>query len=159
MSHDTSVPDTMGLFRQCVYWSALVLFLDQRTAYEMLIRDWSSDVCSSYLDRRREHTLAMGGPERVAKHHAKGRLVVRARIDRLVDAGTCREFGSFAGGEIAADGIVTGSGLINGAPVMVGAEDFTTLAGSIGSTGNAKRYRLAELAVRDKIPLVMLLEG
>ncbi len=42
---------------------------------------------------------------------------------------------------------------------MVGAEDFTTLAGSIGSTGNAKRYRLAELAVRDKIPLVMLLEG
>jgi hypothetical protein len=42
---------------------------------------------------------------------------------------------------------------------MVGAEDFTTLAGSIGPGGNAKRYRLAELALRDKIPLVMLLEG
>lgn len=42
---------------------------------------------------------------------------------------------------------------------MVGAEDFTTLAGSIGPGGNAKRYRLAELALRNKIPLVMLLEG
>jgi acetyl-CoA carboxylase carboxyltransferase component len=42
---------------------------------------------------------------------------------------------------------------------MVGAEDFTTLAGSIGPGGNAKRYRIAELALRDRIPLVMLLEG
>jgi acetyl-CoA carboxylase carboxyltransferase component len=42
---------------------------------------------------------------------------------------------------------------------MVGAEDFTTLAGSIGPGGNSKRYRIAELAVRDKVPLVMLLDG
>ncbi len=42
---------------------------------------------------------------------------------------------------------------------MVGAEDFTTLAGSIGPGGNSKRYRIAELALRDRIPLVMLLEG
>ena len=42
---------------------------------------------------------------------------------------------------------------------MVGAEDFTTLAGTIGPGGNAKRYRLAELALRQKIPLIMLLEG
>ena len=70
-----------------------------------------------------------------------------------------REFGTLVGGEIAADGIVAGSGLINGSPVMIGAEDFTTLAGSIGPGGNAKRYRLAELALRDRIPLVMLLEG
>ena len=42
---------------------------------------------------------------------------------------------------------------------MVGAEDFTTLAGSIGPGGNSKRYRIAELALRNKIPLVMLLEG
>ena len=42
---------------------------------------------------------------------------------------------------------------------MVGAEDFTTLAGSIGPGGNSKRYRIAELALRDRIPLVMLLDG
>jgi acetyl-CoA carboxylase carboxyltransferase component len=111
------------------------------------------------LDRRRQHTLALGGAERVAKHRGKGKLDARGRIDYLVDPGTFRELGTLVGGEIAADGIVVGSGLINGSPVMLGAEDFTTMAGSIGPGGNSKRYRIAELALRDKIPLVMLLEG
>lgn len=62
---------------------------------------------------------------------------MRARIGRLLDPGTFRELGTMVGGEIAADGIVVGSGEINGSPVMVGAEDFTTLAGSIGPGGNA----------------------
>jgi acetyl-CoA carboxylase carboxyltransferase component len=111
------------------------------------------------LDRRRQRTRALGGPERVAKHRDKGKLDARARIDHLLDPGTFREIGTLVGGEIAADGIVIGSGLINGSPVMLGAEDFTTMAGSIGPGGNSKRYRIAELALRDKIPLVMLLEG
>ncbi|WP_301122414.1 acyl-CoA carboxylase subunit beta [Mycolicibacterium fortuitum] len=111
------------------------------------------------LARRREHTHGMGGPERLAKHHGKGKLDARARIARLLDPDTFQEFGTLVGGDIAADGLVAGSGRIDGTPVMVGAEDFTTLAGSIGPGGNAKRYRLAELALRNKIPLVMLLEG
>ena len=111
------------------------------------------------LDRRRQHTRAMGGRERLAKHRGKGKLDARARIDHLLDPGTFRELGTLVGGEIAADGIVVGSGLINGSPVMLGAEDFTTMAGSIGPGGNSKRYRIAELALREKIPLVMLLEG
>jgi methylmalonyl-CoA decarboxylase subunit alpha len=84
----------------------------------------------------------MGGDERLAKHHGKGKLDARARIDHLLDPGTFQEFGTLVGGEIAADGIVTGAGRIDGTPVMVGAEDFTTLAGSIGPGGNAKRFRL-----------------
>ncbi len=111
------------------------------------------------LDRRRRHARGMGGPERLDKHRGKGKLDARARIERLLDPGTFREFGTLAGGEIAADGIVVGSGSINRSPVMLGAEDFTTMAGTIGPGGNSKRYRIAELALRDKIPLVMLLEG
>ncbi|OHU94246.1 acyl-CoA carboxylase subunit beta [Mycobacterium talmoniae] len=120
-------------------------------------QDWEDTLTD--LDSRRAHTRAMGGPERLAKHRGKGKLDARARIEHLLDAGSFRELGTLVGGEIAADGIVVGSGLLNGAPVMVGAEDFTTLAGSIGPGGNAKRYRIAELALRDKVPLVMLLEG
>lgn len=120
-------------------------------------QDWQETLAD--LGRRRQHTLAMGGPERLAKHHGKGKLDARARIERLLDAGTFRELGTLVGGDIAADGIIVGSGLVDGSPVMVGAEDFTTLAGSIGPGGNSKRYRIAELALRDKIPLVMLLEG
>jgi acetyl-CoA carboxylase carboxyltransferase component len=120
-------------------------------------QDWQETLDD--LERRRQRTWAMGGSERVAKHHGKGKLDARARIDRLLDADSFRELGTLVGGEIAADGIIVGSGLLNGTPVMVGAEDFTTLAGSIGPGGNSKRYRIAELAVRDRIPLVMMLEG
>jgi acetyl-CoA carboxylase carboxyltransferase component len=119
--------------------------------------DWEETLAD--LARRRQHARGMGGPERLDKHRGKGKLDARARIDRLLDAGTFRELGTLVGGEIAADAIITGSGRINGVPVMVGAEDFTTLAGSIGPGGNSKRYRLAELALRDRIPLVMLLDG
>ncbi len=111
------------------------------------------------LDRRRQHARDMGGPERLDKHRSKGKLDARARIDRLLDPGTFREIGTLVGGEVAADALIVGSGEINGSPVMLGAEDFTTMAGSIGPGGNSKRYRIAELALRDKIPLVMMLEG
>jgi acetyl-CoA carboxylase carboxyltransferase component len=120
-------------------------------------QDW--DETLDDLERRRQRTLAMGGSERLAKHHDKGKLDARARIDRLLDKGSFRELGTLVGGEIAADGIVVGSGMVDAKPIMVGAEDFTTLAGSIGPGGNSKRYRIAELAVRDRIPLVMMLEG
>jgi acetyl-CoA carboxylase carboxyltransferase component len=120
-------------------------------------RDW--DETLEDLDRRRQHAFGMGGPERLHKHHAKGKLDARARVERLLDPGTFREIGTLVGGDIAADGLVVGSGSINGSPVMLGAEDFTTMAGSIGPGGNSKRYRIAEMALRDKIPLVMLLEG
>src|SRR5919107_2786370 len=111
------------------------------------------------LGVRRQRSRSMGGHERLAKHHGKGKLDARARLDHLLDKGSFREFGTLVGGDIAADGIVVGSGAINGTPVMVGAEDFTTLAGSIGPGGNSKRYRIAELALRHRVPLVMLLEG
>ncbi|MBI3213085.1 MAG: acetyl-CoA carboxylase carboxyltransferase subunit [Mycobacterium sp.] len=120
-------------------------------------QDWQDTLAD--LDRRRQRSRAMGGTERLAAHRAKDKLDARARIDRLLDAGSFHELGTLVGGEVAADGIVAGSGHVDGHPVMVGAEDFTTIAGTIGSGSNAKRYRLAELALRNRIPLVMLLEG
>jgi acetyl-CoA carboxylase carboxyltransferase component len=120
-------------------------------------QDWQPTLQD--LERRRQHSSAMGGPERLAKHRGAGKLDARARVERLLDPDTFRELGTLVGDEVAADGIVAGSGCINGSPVMVGAEDFTTMAGTIGPGSNAKRYRIAELALRNKIPLVMLLEG
>jgi acetyl-CoA carboxylase carboxyltransferase component len=111
------------------------------------------------LERLRAASRAMGGPERLARHREGGKLDARARVAALVDPGTFREIGTLAGGEVPADAIVAGSGLIDGRVVMVGAEDFTTVAGTIGAASNAKRYRLAELALAHRVPLVMLLEG
>jgi acetyl-CoA carboxylase carboxyltransferase component len=119
--------------------------------------DWEATLAD--LTARRSAARAMGGDERLAKHRGRGKLDARARVAHLVDPGTFRELGTLVGGDVPADGIVAGSGRIDGRPVMVGAEDFTTLAGTIGAGSNSKRHRLAELALRTRVPLVMLLEG
>jgi len=103
---------------------------------------------------------AMGGDERLTRHNTPGRLDARARLDLLLDAGSFTEIGTLAGKSSApADALVAGVGAIDGRPVAVGAEDFTTLGGSIGPAASRKRWRIADIAGRERIPLVMLLEG
>ena len=112
------------------------------------------------LELRRAAARAMGGEERLQKHRDAGKLDARSRIAHLVDPGSFVELGTLVGGEEApADAIVMGSGRIEGRPVMVAAEDFTVKAGTISGAANSKRYRVAELAVLDRVPLVMMLDG
>lgn len=114
------------------------------------------------LDERRKSAVAMGGPERIEKYmHSRGKLTARERLLRLFDPETFVELGTLVGSEegIASDAFVCGHGKINDRLAFAGAEDFTTLGGSIGSGGTAKRYRIAELAAQEGVPLVMMLEG
>lgn len=120
--------------------------------------DWAEALAD--LEARRQASRAMGGDERLAKHRGAGKLDVRARIAHLLDPGSFQELGTLVGGSGApADAVVMGSGRIDGRPVMVAAEDFTVKAGTISQAANSKRYRVAEIAVADRVPLVMLLEG
>lgn len=116
------------------------------------------DETTSDLAARRAAARSMGGDERLARRRAEGKLDARARIEALVDPGSFVEIGTLVG-NVPADAFVAGSGAVEGRPVMVGVEDFTVLGGSIGTGTNAKRHRIAELALRDRIPLVMMLEG
>jgi acetyl-CoA carboxylase carboxyltransferase component len=123
------------------------------------------------LQARREKNLAMGGSERIAKQHERGKLTVRERIDLLFDAGTFVEFGLLAeqqsvrGTEPSpdgapADGVVTGHGLVDGRQVWVIAYDFTVMAGSMGAVGEQfKAARVRELALRYRKPIVWLLDS
>jgi len=112
------------------------------------------------LAARRTASRAMGGEERLAKHRGAGKLDARARIAHLLDPGSFQELGTLVGGpELPADAIVMGSGRVDGRPVMVAAEDFTVKAGTISQASNSKRYRVAEIALGDRVPLVMMLEG
>src|SRR6266545_3621757 len=127
------------------------------TDWEPLLKD---------LQQRRETARAMGGSERLEKQRRDGRLDARARVERLLDAGTFVELGTLVGSvhrgvvpPVPADGLIAGHGLVDGRPVLVGAEDFTVMGGSIGLGTTAKRQRLAELAGQERVPLVMLLEG
>ena len=109
------------------------------------------------LKDRKTDAQTMGGSEKVAKHYAAGKMDARQRIASLLQGGSFTEVGQLAGGEV--DAFVAGIGSLDGRPVAVGCEDFTVKGGSIGRAESAKRYRIAELALQERIPLVMLLEG
>jgi acetyl-CoA carboxylase carboxyltransferase component len=110
------------------------------------------------LAQRRAAARAMGGEARLQKRTAEGRLNARQRVECLLDKESFREIGTLVG-DVPSDAFVAGTGRIDGRPVLVGAEDFTTVAGTIASGSNSKRSRLAELALQERAPLIMLLEG
>lgn len=118
------------------------------------------------LEQRRQAAQAMGGEEKLKRHHAAGKLDARQRLARLFDPGTFTELGAFVGsratadtGPVPADALVAGFGMIGGRPALAGAEDFTVLGGSIGDGAADKRYRLTQLAAQERIPLIFMLEG
>jgi acetyl-CoA carboxylase carboxyltransferase component len=130
------------------------------------LHDWKPLVDD--LHGRRERALGMGGPEKVERQQQMGKLPVRERLDLLLDAGTFVEFGQLADsmdpgladkGYLAADGMVAGIGEIDGRRVAVCAYDFTVMAGSMGAIGEDKTSRMRELAVRQRIPMIWLLDS
>lgn len=117
------------------------------------------------LERRRQQALAMGGRERVARHHASGRLTARERIELLLDEGSWCELGLLAEPELrrdelaAADAVLTGFGRIAGRKVAVIAVDATVLAGTTSPINMRKQNRIAEWAGRRGLPLICLADN
>lgn len=113
------------------------------------------------LERRRARAAEMGGRERLERlQYSRGKLDARQRMSRLFDDGRYREVGALAGGlEVPADALVAGFGRIGDRPAAAFAEDFSLLGGSIGPASMAKRVRLCEMAARERVPLVVMLEG
>ena len=121
------------------------------------------------IARRTELAKEMGGEERVQRHRDAGRLPVRERIDRLLDAGSFHETGVLAGravydkeGQLQSftpSNFVCGRGRIDGRPVVVGCDDFTVRGGAAdGAVGNKMGW--AEKVARDlRLPLVRLVDG
>ena len=121
------------------------------------------------FERKRALAKALGGEDSVARHHAKGRLTVRERIDAFLDPGSLREIGPAAGGaEHDAAGnlvgftpanFVLGMGKVGGRACVVGGEDFTLKGGSPNEAGLRKSVYTEELALQYRVPLVRLHEG
>lgn len=119
------------------------------------------------LNRRRETAQTMGGQEKIERQHAKGKLTARERIELLLDPGSFQEYGLLAshvghkpGDKITpADALVAGLGRIEGRPVCAYAEDATVLGGSVDEINGAKRMRMINLASRERLPFIVLLDG
>jgi len=121
------------------------------------------------IARRAALAKQMGGEERVARARAAGRLPVRERIDLLLDAGSFHETGVLAGKaeydehgrmkSFTPSNFVCGRGLLDGRPIVVGADDFTVRGGAAdGTVGNKMGW--AEKAARElRVPIVRLVDG
>lgn len=107
-----------------------------------------------------------GGVERIEKQHQAGKLTARERIDLLLDKGTFMEFDKFVvhrcgnfGMEkqkFLGDGVITGTGLINGRTVFVFAQDFTVFGGSLSETLALKICKIMDMAVKMGAPVIGL---
>jgi acetyl-CoA carboxylase carboxyltransferase component len=116
----------------------------------------------------RATVLDEGRPAAVERQHGRGRLTARERVAALFDPGSFREFGGLAKPiqqagdapfDAPADGLVAGTGRIDGRPVMVTASDYTALGGSVGHVGRQKMIRAMRRAGDGGMPYVMLHDG
>jgi acetyl-CoA carboxylase carboxyltransferase component len=115
------------------------------------------------LSRREGEARAMGGEDKIARQHAKGRLTARERIHQLLDPGSFDEQGLLAHSDLPeaadktpADGKVAGFGRIDSRTVFVGADDVTVMAGAGGRIGVGKLFRGMKYAAEKGIPCIQL---
>ncbi len=108
-----------------------------------------------------------GGPEAVARQHAKGRWTARERIERLLDPGMPRlELGAWAGWEMydqfggaPAAGVVTILGTVAGQRHLIAANDATVKAGAFFPATTKKLLRAQRIALVNRLPLIYLVDS
>ena len=114
------------------------------------------------VEQRLERIRAGGDPKYHEKALSQGKLFCRKRLALLLDEGSFVEDGAFANslaGDLPADGVVTGSGSVDGRPVCVMANDSTVKAGSWGARTVEKILRIQERAERARVPLLYLVDS
>lgn len=116
------------------------------------------------LKQRREQVFAGGGEDKIKARREKGLLSARDRLDTLFEPHTfqeigthikhaCRHFG-MADKELPGDGVVVGTGYVNGRPVAAVSQDFTVTGGALGKMHAKKVVAAMELAMKTGSPLV-----
>jgi propionyl-CoA carboxylase beta chain len=129
--------------------------------------DWTSEV--EELRRREAMAEHMGGAEKVARQHSRGKMDARARLAGLVDPGSFREIGKIAGRatydadgqllDLAASNFIFGRANINGRPVVASADDFTVRGGSADAALHRKFVQCEAMAHEMELPLIRMIDG
>ena len=116
------------------------------------------------LIAKREQARLGGGEKAIEKQHARGKYTARERIDMLLDEGSfeevdmfklhrCSNFG-MEKKQFLGDGVVAGSGTINGRLVYVFAQDFTVNGGSLSETMAEKICKVMDLGMKMGAPVI-----
>ncbi|MCL4131080.1 UNVERIFIED_CONTAM: hypothetical protein GTU68_041986 [Idotea baltica] len=121
----------------------------------------------SDLTKRLVHVKLGGGQKRIDKHHAKGKMTARERIDYLLDSkAKSIEIGAFAGenmyeehGGCPSGGVVVKIGYIKGKQCIVVANDATVKAGAWFPITGKKNLRAQEISIENKLPIIYLVDS
>ncbi|MEM8509349.1 MAG: carboxyl transferase domain-containing protein [Bacteroidota bacterium] len=121
----------------------------------------------SELRRKLVQVKMGGGKKRIEKHHAKGKMTARERIDYLLDPNQdALEIGTFAGegmyeahGGCPSGGVVVTIGYIQGRPCLVVANDATVKAGAWFPITGKKNLRAQEIAMENRLPIIYLVDS
>ncbi|MDB5667743.1 MAG: methylmalonyl-CoA carboxyltransferase, partial [Alphaproteobacteria bacterium] len=118
------------------------------------------------LEMRRDAARLGGGQARIDAQHKKGRLTARERLTVLLDQDSFEEYDMYVehncvdfGMEtqkVPGDGVVTGSGTINGRLVYVFAQDFTVFGGSLSERHAQKICKIMDMAMKVGAPVIGL---
>lgn len=108
-----------------------------------------------------------GGEKRIAKHHEKGKMTARERVDYLLDSKSKSiEIGAFAGedmyqehGGCPSGGVVVKIGYIKGKQCIVVANDATVKAGAWFPITGKKNLRAQEIAIENRLPIIYLVDS
>lgn len=129
--------------------------------------DWAPEIAE--IERRRQSAQAMGGPDKVARQHANGKLDARQRIDALADPGSFAEIGALTGftprddrsstPEFTPANFIAGTATIDGRKAVLGVDDFTLRAGSGDAAIHDKQIFAERYANEMRLPVVRLLDG
>jgi acetyl-CoA carboxylase carboxyltransferase component len=121
------------------------------------------DKIKKLIDSRAEAKLG-GGEKRIKAQHDKGKLTARERIEILLDEGSFEEFDMFVTHRCTnfgmekkkylGDGVVTGTGTIDGRVVYVFSQDFTVFGGSLSETFANKICKVMDMAMKVGAPVI-----
>jgi acetyl-CoA carboxylase carboxyltransferase component len=111
----------------------------------------------------------MGGPDKVAKQHGRGKMDARARLAALCDEGSFREIGKIAGkGHYDENGDLTGvtpapflfgKATVHGRPIVATADDFTIRGGAADAGISRKMVQAEKMAHELRLPIVKMIDG
>jgi len=121
----------------------------------------------SQLRKRLAEVKLGGGKKRIEKHHEKGKMTARERIDYLLDPDSnAVEIGAFAGdgmyeehGGCPSAGVVVKIGYVQGKQCVVVANDATVKAGAWFPITGKKNLRAQEISIENKLPIIYLVDS
>ena len=120
----------------------------------------------SDFEAKKEAIKMMGGEKQISKQHSGGKMNARERLNHLFDKGTFQEVQLFVRHrstlfgmdkkEIAADGVITGFGKVNGRTVFAASQDFTSAGGTLGEMHAKKIWKVMDMAIAAQKPFIAI---